>query len=58
MKLQLTKKKLKQLSGYQVLDSKMTIAVTGANAASEINPELTSMDARVSCRTSVKNKEY
>lgn len=55
MKLQLTKKKLKQLSGYKILDSKMTIAVTGANAA---NPELNSADARVSCRLTLTNKAY
>lgn len=55
MKLQLTKKKLKQLSGYKILDSKMAIAVTGGDAS---NPELTSVDTRVSCRLTLTNKAY
>lgn len=52
MKLQFTKKKLKQLSGNQILDRKMTMAVTGANAASEIRPETHSMDTDRNCGTS------
>jgi len=52
MKLQLTKKKLKQLNGYQVLERNMTNAVTGAYAASAIKPETHSMDTHSNCSTS------